>query len=321
MKTKKLIKNLTVLFATLVVIFLIIIFASGKKERNFKTEFFTADTSQITSFVLYPEVNGHKEVRIFKDGKTWKVQISPKKSVTVPSDKIKSLKRKLTEMKVDRLVSKSPKQWNKFKVDSTGTRVKIYSGKNLLADIILGKFESEGRRSFVTYLRNANEDETYVVSGFVSPTFNRKADSFRNSYVLKGNKNDWQKLEFTYNDSSFVIEKDSTSNWYSGGTKLDSTTTWRYLSSLAHLYSSNFIDEFPKDFPKTPAMTLKIIGKNKTEEIKCYVNGEKSIIESSYNNESYFDGKRGKLKDKIFKHINYFLKKKSNKKHKSKKAK
>ncbi len=178
----------------------------------------------------------------------------------------------------------------------------------------------QGRRNFVSYVRNADEDNVYLVNGFISPTFNRKADSFRNNYALKADKNKWTELEFTYPaDSSFTMTKDSTNNWFGGNTKLDSATVARYLSSVSRLYSSNFIDEFPSDFPKMPLMTLKIKGENGTEEIKCYEKDGKAIIESSYEKEFYFDGTKGKLKEKIFKGKNYFLKKENKKKKKSKK--
>ncbi len=320
MKSNKLIKNLSITFGVLILIFLIVEFAGGKKERNFKSEVVQVDTAKVTEFLLYPEANQHKEVKLFKDGNVWKVVVSGGKSVTVPYDKIKGLKQKLTELKIERLVSRSPKKWNKYKVDSTGTRVKVFAGSDLVADFIVGKFNMQGRRNFVSYVRNTDEDNVYLVNGFISPTFNRKADSFRNNYVMKADKNKWTELEFTYPaDSSFTMTKDSTNNWFAGNTKLDSATVARYLSSVSRLYSSNFIDEFPSDFPKTPLMTLKIKGENGTEEIKCYEKDGKAIIESSYEKEFYFDGAKGKLKDRIFKGKNFFLKKENKKKKKSKK--
>ena len=108
MKSKKFIKNLSITFGVLILIFLIVEFAGGKKERNFKSEVVQVDTAQVTEFLLYPEANQHKEVKLFKDGNVWKVVVSEKKSVTVPYDKIKSLKQKLTELKIERLVSRSP---------------------------------------------------------------------------------------------------------------------------------------------------------------------------------------------------------------------
>ncbi len=312
MKSKKLIKNLSITLGVLIVIYLGTLLFGGKKERNFRTELFAVDTSAVTQILIYPQVTNGEEVKIFKDGDVWKVRVSDKKFVTVPEDKIKSLKQKLSELKIERLVSKTPSKWAMFKVDSTGTRVKVYEGSDLVADFVVGKFEMQGRRNFITYVRNANEDETYSVNGFISPTFNRKADSYRNNYVMKTNKNDWQKLEFIYPaDSSFVMEKDSSNRWFSEGVQLDSATVEKYLSSISRLYSSNYIDEFPNDFPKTPTMELKLTGKNGTDEIKCYVKGDKSIIESSYDKENYFDGKKGKLEEKIFKGKSYFIKKKN----------
>ncbi len=320
MKSEKLIKNLGIVLGVLIVVYLGTLLLGGKKERNFRTVLFSADTSAVTQILIYPEVTKGKEVKLFKDGDTWKVNIAENKSVSVPSDKIKSLKQKLTEFKIERLVSKTPAKWSAFKVDSSGTRVKVYEGSNLVADFIVGKFEMQGRRNFVSYVRNADEDETYLVNGFMSPSFNRKADSFRNNYVLKTDKSKLTRLEFSYPaDSSFTMTKDSSNRWLSNGIELDSATVAKYLSSISRLYSSNYVNEFPSDFPKTPAFTLKIETENGSEEIKCYVKGNESIIESTYDGENYFDGEKAKLREKIFKGKTYFLPKEKSKKAKKKK--
>ena len=317
MKNKKLINTLALILGVLVVVYLATIVFGGKNERNFKSELINVDTSAVSQILLYPETYNHKEVKIYKDGNAWKVKISETKSVSVPKDKIKGLLQKLTELKIERLVARTPKRWSAFKVDTLGTRVKVYEGSNLSADFVVGKFEMQGRRNFITYVRNSDEDEVYSVNGFISTAFNRKPDSFRNNYVFRGNKADWNKLEFVYPaDSSFTMVKDSSNHWFANGTQLDSADVEKYLTSISHLYGTTFVNEFPNDFPKTPTMTLKIYGKNGMAEITCYVKGDKSIITSTYNSENYFDGTKAKLQGKIFKGKSYFLK--DAKKHKGK---
>jgi hypothetical protein len=305
MKNKKLLKNLAIVFGLLILIWIIVIISNaGKAERNFKTKLIDVDTSAVTKIVITPKSNGvntSKTVLSKKQGK-WFVQVSEKKSVTVPKDKIDGLLKTLSDIKIVRLASKSPAKWKQFQVDSASTRVQVYDGSDLAADFRVGKLNFKGRNRIYTYMRNNDEEQTYTAEGFLGATFNRSPKSFRNSILLKSNYKNWETLSFNYPaDSSYIITAKN-NNWYSGNTKLDSTETVKYLRYLQNLQNSNFIDEFPDSLSNTPVMSLTIRERDgKTHTIKCYGNSNKWILESSDNPESYFDGNKNKLRERIFK--------------------
>ncbi len=305
MKNNKLLKNLAIAFGVLVLIWVIVIISNaGKAERNFKTKLIDIDTSAVTKIIIMPRSSGGKQsetVLTKKNGK-WFVQVTDKKSVTVPKDKIDGLLKTIYDIKIVRLASKSPDKWKQFQVDSSSTRVKVFDGSDLVADFRVGKLDFKGRNQIYTYMRNNNEDQTFTTEGFLGATFNRKPNSFRNSYLLKSDYKNWETLSFSYPaDSSYIITAKN-NNWYSGKTKLDSTETVKYLRYLQNLQSSNFIDEFPDSLSGTPVMTLTIREKDgKTHTIKCYGNTKLWVLESSDNSESYFDGNKNKLRERIFK--------------------
>ncbi len=310
MKNNKLLKYLGITFGVLLLIWILtILFGAGKADRNLKTKLFDVDTSSVTQIVITPKQRGQKsaETKLQKENGKWFVYIGKEKKVSVPKDKINGLLKTIEEIKIVRLASKKPDKWIKFQVDSTSTRVKVFDGNNLVADFRVGRLNFKGRNQIFTYVRNNDENETYVTEGFLGATFNRTPNSFRNNSLLKSNYKDWDKLSYIYPaDSSFTITAKN-NNWFVNNVKLDSTETVKYLRSIQNLSSSNFINDFPDSLSKTPVMSLTITEKSgKTHTIKCYGNEKLWILESSDNGEAYFNGNKNKLRERIFKSKNAF---------------
>ncbi len=69
-------KTLAVIFVVLLVLAAIYIYYdSSHEERTFKRDIINIDTSKVTSISIYPKANNHKEVKIYKEGKNWQVQL------------------------------------------------------------------------------------------------------------------------------------------------------------------------------------------------------------------------------------------------------
>ncbi len=315
MKNNKLLKYVSIIFGVLILVWIItLIFGAGKSERNFRNKLFDVDTSAVSKIIILPKQTGQKieTTLLTKKGNKWFVKIKNGKTVSVPKDKIEGLLKSIASIKIIRLASIKPNKWRTFQVDSSSTHVKIYEGSDLAADFRVGKLDFKGRNQIFTYVRNNNENETFVTEGFLGAMFNRHPNSFRNNSLIKSDFKNWEKLSFVYpSDSSFTMTtKDN--NWYAGNIKLDSMETVKYFRFLQHLSSSNFIDDFPDSLSKTPVMSLSITEKSgKTHTIKCYGNKKKWIIESSDNSEAYFDGSKNRLRERIFKSEKSLLKKKN----------
>ena len=58
--------------------------------------------------------------------------------------------------------------------------------------MIIGKFtfKQQGRIT-TSYVRLAEEDDTYATDGILSMTFNQGINTWRDKTVIKGNKDDW----------------------------------------------------------------------------------------------------------------------------------
>ena len=111
---------------------------------------------------------------------------------------------------------------------------------------------------------------------------------------------DITKLDFTYPDSSFVMQKDNNS-WSINGEALDSSKVATYLNSLSSLYGSEFVDDAV--VPGPLKFSLRIEGKNfQPVELKAYSAdvANQYIITSSMNVEGKFSGLKGDLTKRIF---------------------
>ena len=86
--------TLWIVFAVLLVtVVLIFTTESTKKERSFRKELVTIDTSAVTSLSIYPKSKNGQEVKLLFDenSDTWKVSGENNESYSVPKSKIENL--------------------------------------------------------------------------------------------------------------------------------------------------------------------------------------------------------------------------------------
>lgn len=314
-------KTLISLFVLLLLVVVIFLYVDSKHgERTFRTQLVDIDTSAVTSIEIYPQATDHKQVKIYKEGKDWKVLLKDNKNAQVPEEKVKSLLRELTSIKANRLAATGEKSWKDFKVDSVGTEIKVYQGNDKTLDIILGKFEYQQPRTMTTFVRLQNDKDVYGVDGFLSFAFNHDANYFRDNKIIDDYYSNWKKLTFTYpNDSSFVLEKNG-KNWEINNKKTDSTATVRYLSSISNLTSTNIDDDINKNDLNKSLYHLSIESSSKgVMEVTAYQSGSDIIINSSQNSDTYFNGTKNDLWGKVFLGKDHFFPPKAKKSVKKKK--
>ncbi len=306
-------KTLAVIFAALLVLAAVYIYYdSSREERSFKSDIVNIDTSKVTSISIYPKADNHKEVKIFKEGKNWEIRLSNDNSVPAENSKIKNLLMQLSEIKANSVAAQDENKWSEFKVDTSGTRVKVFEGNNITLDITIGKFSYQQPRTMLTYVRVKGDKNVYEVNGFLEFTFNQKPDYFRNNTLVNDDDSHWNRLTFTYPaDSSFQLIKDTTNHWTINKIKIDSAKTENFLRTLSHLSGSDFVNNPDESLLSRAAYTLTIessaLG---AVTLSAYIDSTNYLIHSSQNSDAYFNGKTNNLHTKIFVGKNYFSKKK-----------
>jgi len=184
--------------------------------------------------------------------------------------------------------------------DSLGTEVKLFSGSNLLADLIIGKFSFSQPQKMTSYVRLKNEKEVYGIDGMIGMSFNRNMNAFRDRTLISSFSSGWSELTFSYPaDSSFVLEKTG-DNWIIDGQPADSASVAEYLNSVSNLNDSRFADsDAIKNLILTHSLVIAGVDGADPVEIKGYFSDEDNfIVESRQNEGNFFNSKE--LAEKIF---------------------
>ena len=295
-------KSLLAVFGVLIIIAVVYILVEADRgERSFKTDIVNIDTAKVTAISIYPRAVNHREVRLYKEGNdNWKVNLADNETANVPESKIKSLLDMLVQVKPTRVAAQDKSKWAEFKVDSAGTRVKVFEGDNNTLDLIVGKFSFQQPRQMNTYVRLNGDDEVYETQGFLDMAFNQKPDYFRNNVLVSADPSGWKKLTFTYPDSSFELVKNG-NEWTINGTKTDSIKTAGYLRTLSHLSSTSFVDNAASNSLGKADYTLTIESASKGAiMLTAYNDSSATIITSTENDGAYFNGAQNNLFQKVF---------------------
>lgn len=280
-------------------------------ERNFKKELIALDTATVNKIVVDAKSNDRVPITLTRTGNDWEVsdgKITDNASPSVISGILASL----ASMKPERLITKSKGKWDANEVsDSLGTIVKVYNNDKQLADFVVGKFNyQQATRSMNTSVRLANSEDVYTVKGYLSSTYNRKTDDFRDKTFVNVNAKDLTKIAFTFpGDSSYVLEKTS-NGWEIGGQKADSVNVNNYLSGLRIMNLREFANDFDPASHEHPYQ-MTIDGNNmSTVKVMGYATEDGLVLNSSLNDDAYF--KQGSFKpfDRLFVSKTKFLGKK-----------
>ena len=257
-------KTLIIIFAVLIVILGINYFMEKQQgDRTLLGDLVEADTSALTAISIYPKSNGKQEIRFEKEGDEW-ILVFEDKKVTADKNTLQSILREIQDLKPSRLASSSESKWEKYEVtDSLGIGVKIEVDGDVIADLIFGKFDyNQQTRKAVSYVRLTGKDKVYAVDGYLSMTFDRDIESFRDRSLIMADQMQWTRVTYSYpGDSSFVLIKGDDGRWLADGMMVDSLVCANYLSSMARLGGSVFVDDFDIS-QNTPSHTITFEGEN-----------------------------------------------------------
>jgi len=300
-------KILAAIFVVLLAIVVLVELADFRKGgRTFREDLVEVETDRVTSMEIFPKVTGGEVIRLTRQDEMWFVE-SGDKRYNADNSLVVSMINELNRARPESVVATDKSRWEQYEVtDSLGTQVKLYSGTELLAGLVIGKFSFSQPRKMTSYVRMADEDEVYGVDGMLGMSFNRNVNSFRDRTVISSSSADWRKLTFLYPaDSSFVLGNTG-DGWFIGSQPADSASIAEYFSSVSNLDHGQFAEDEPVI---NVTHNLVIEGNNEMQPIEIngyYVDEENFIVESSQNKGSFFKSKE--LADKIFVSQDKFIK-------------
>ncbi len=269
---------------------------SPRLEGNLRKELVKVDTARVTEILVTPSGEG-QPVRIVLEDKKWLLRQNDK-SYAMDQGSARSILATLAGLQAERMVSRKEENWADFKVDDNVVGVSVYYGSELLAEFKVGKtgfaqVKADPNNPYggfggaYTYVRLADENEVYAVSGFLESTFNRTLTDWRDKAFLRIAKEQITKLSFTYRgDSSFVLEKKDTL-LLAGGILADKTKVEAWLNQLSYKNLNGFADTFNP--PASSDALLEVSGGDRAiEKVEGWKNGQEWVLRSGHQPDVLF---------------------------------
>lgn len=283
----------------LVALYLLGRMIAGKGERNFDSNILTLDTAVVDKIVMTGKSG---TVTLTRDGSSWKVEDGQGNEAPALKSAAQGVIGSLASIQSQRIITTSPDKWADYEVtDTSGTQV-IATGKGkTLADLMIGRFAfNQATRSGTSYVRKSGENAVYAVDGFLSMSFTRDFNSFRDKTLAAISPADVKSLTLqgTGMPGNYALIKDANGQWAMGGTPLDSASVANYLSGLRFLNGTNFADDF-RPTGQSPAYALDVTTNQQLEpvHIECYqdAGAHPFVFHSSVNPQAYFSSDSSQL--------------------------
>jgi hypothetical protein len=190
----------------------------------------------------------------------------------VDQNKFDQLHKDLTNLEVDRFVTRNATKFGQYEVDSTATLVTITGREQeTLASYYLGKTNFSSGENFI---RKAGGNKVYAVSGNLSQYKNLKVDNYWNKTMVNFTPNDVVAIELagTYN---YSIEQ-MNMGWVYSDSLIDMQKAEQLVKNLVQQNATAFAD---KAVPAESELLqwIKITPREGSPvEVKYYANADKS---------------------------------------------
>lgn len=302
-------RTLLAIFGVLLAIVIVSQLLKSKQgDRNFESQLFTMDTSRVETIVIFPK-GSKDEVKLVNADHNWTLQYKGK---TYRADQSipKGMLTELITMRAERIAATEQSEWSKFELsEDSATHVRLELKGKIMADFYVGKFSFQQPNTMTTYIRLADDDKVYAVSGYIAMTFNRNPNDLRDKTLVNVNAGDITKVSFAYPaDSSFTLTREK-NTWKINGEPADSAKTAEFISGLSRLTSYTFADDAIQ--PGKQLFTVNIEGNNfKPVQIKAFEADTtvKYLVTSTLNSGVRFDARNGELLSRVFVGKNRFRK-------------
>jgi len=312
-------KVLWIVLIVMVALFFILKY-TDHSERTIRKELVSVDTAQIDNITIKSPKN-KGAIHIRKKNNNWQVKEGDR-YYNADNRKVRGILSQISELKPQSVVAKSSRQWDKYQVtDSLGTRIQFKKGEETKADLILGrinfkvpKTQSQNpymrqQQEILMYARPYHDKSVYVTDGMVKLGLGNKPDDFREKLLCRLKPDQINTVTFVYTGGpSFTLKKED-NKWLLDGQPVDSATAAKYIHNFSYANGSKFINNFdPGSHSVTGKITVEQNGKESVVLTSYRIDSTKTVVHSSLNKESYFDGHPGKLFEKFFVSKNTFEK-------------
>ncbi|MBT8233580.1 MAG: DUF4340 domain-containing protein [Saprospiraceae bacterium] len=282
-------KILGIIFIGLLALYFIKKVVSKPEVRSFKEVLVSVDTASVNKLIYYPK-GGSPVITLQRNGSNWTAN-NGTKTVDAVSGIIQSMLAPTTEIKPLQLISKSKEKWADYEVDdASGKKVELYNGDKLLSSFYVGRFNfNQNTKTAKTYMRLSGEDDIYIIDGFLSMTYEKQFDDFRNKNLFNGlNSENITGLKIS-GDVNIGLGKDISGQWIDDeGLTKDSLSVARYIQSLSNARGSEIIDDYSPHNNLISQINISTKDNINNQNIDIYKEGDNSFIMKSSSNDVFF---------------------------------
>ena len=171
-------KTLLIAFGVLLVVVLVLQI-TNRKERNFTDRLFDTDTTKLSGFTF--KHRDRPEIHVTRSGIKW-IFTENGKTYNADNIAIGNILKAISDLKPDHVSGTDKSDWGKLGVTDTSSgvcRVKLEQKGKQIADFLVGKFTFEYPQSFISYVRLNGETEVYAIRNLMPMTFGMTVDQLQ----------------------------------------------------------------------------------------------------------------------------------------------
>lgn len=249
---------------------------------------------------------------LIKENNDWFI-VKDGENISARTSDLSTIIDQLSNLKIDRLVSNSSENWEKYELtDSLSTLVEMFESNNSSTKIHFGKTDLDNVNNSQNYnpgsqnqlpksfIRMNEDSRIYQITGYYGLMFSMGVNSFRENELI--NMDSIVSVEINHNDSvskSFIFQD---SLWVSSSNQpLDSLKFDTYLNYISKLSLSNFYDDSNLNKEYTSKLTI-VDEQNMEVSLYAYQDSISLdfVVTSSENFNNYFRLNDNQEYSKIF---------------------
>ena len=234
------IKLIGVLVALIAVYGIVQLTGGKKKSKSLRSELVVIDTAKVSSITISSEKG---EVALGKENGEWKLTLESGKVIPAQESSVQGALGALLSIKPSRMATKNEKNWKDYQVDSTGTRVIVKEGTETTLDLVIGRFGVQGQRAYHTFVRLFEDKEVYAANNFMSFSVPAESSGYRDKVMARIKKDSLLNVTLSYPADSSVQLSKIGDIWNANGAPADSASVAQYLSGLAYINGTTFVDD------------------------------------------------------------------------------
>ncbi|MEM6321181.1 MAG: DUF4340 domain-containing protein [Bacteroidota bacterium] len=299
-------KHLLAIFLGLLFVFLTAQFLFEKKARRFELDLVQLDTSAITSLKIYPKEDQQVPFSLEREAQFW---AASKENITfqVNPTKVHALLVQLSRISSDSIVAKEATDWAKFEITpELGIRIQVYSGKKMLEDFYVGRFDVDlNTQQFTSYLRFTGAKEVYATRSELGKYAPKSFTTYRNRSILYPEISAIEQITLQSGGEEKSFNKTSV-GWVHNKEVVDSLKMTNYLNQLEKVVGANFVDNFDEVRQSELLYgTLHLAYSHLPDPvvIKAYRDSSRTlpfILHASINKDSYFSSGEDGMFETLF---------------------